>query len=438
MHQHIIVLLLDGVFLSGLAWLVWTHLASQGVSQAENPAQRRGRQLKPHSPRDCPLCCAANGQSVERQKTIAPWSRHKSSRGRPKVVESDGYACMNPACPYYRITDGDVHALVSHGQHGKRERIQRWRCEACGQTATERLNTALYRLKTPSWRVAEVSTALAEGVDISAASRIFGHHERTIARWLERSGQHAQRLHEHFFVHLVCEHLQLDELVANVRGLSERVWIWVAIDARTKMVPVIHIGRRKHDDAQRFVHQIWQRLANGCLPVFTSDGLNHYFYALTAHFGHWTLQPGHRLPVWQVASGLRYGQLHKVKVGYRLKNLYTVALCGTRTQLREALQTLCLSGRIMTAYVERFNLTLRQLVAPLSRRTWSLACRESHLGWHIEWLRAYYHFTRPHQSLRLPTAHRQRYRSRTPAMAAGLTYRRWRVRELLLMPVCPA
>jgi transposase-like protein len=301
-----------------------------------------------------------------------------------------------------------------------------------------RLNTALYRLKTPSWRVAEVSTALAEGVDISAASRIFGHHERTIARWLERSGQHAQRLHEHFFEHLVCEHLQLDELVTNVRGLSERVWIWVAIEARTKIVPVIHVGRRKHDDAQRFVHQIWQRLANGCLPVFTSDGLNHYFYALTAHFGHWTLQPSHRLPVWQVAAGLRYGQLHKVKVGYRLKNLYTVALCGTRTQLREALQTLCLSGRIMTAYVERFNLTLRQLVAPLSRRTWSLACRESNLTWHLEWLRAYYHFARPHQSLRLPTAHRQRYRSRTPAMAAGLTHRRWRVRELLLRPVCPA
>lgn len=150
---------------------------------------------------------------------------------------------------------------------------------------------------------AEVSTALAEGVDISAASRIFGHHERTIARWLERSGKHAQRLHAHFFVHLVCEHLQLDELVTKVRGVSERVWIWVALEAQTKIVPVIHVGQRKHEDAQQFVHEISQRLAAGCLPVFTSDGLNHYFYALTAHFGHWVVQTGHRLPVWQVASG---------------------------------------------------------------------------------------------------------------------------------------
>jgi hypothetical protein len=93
---------------------------------------------------------------------------------------------------------------------------------------------------------------------------------------------------------------------------------------------------------------------------------------------------------------------------------------------------------IMTAYVQRFNLTWRQLVAPLSRRTGSLACSQTSLAWPIEWLRAYYHFARPHESLRLPTTHRQRYRSRTPAMAAGLAHRRWRVRELLLMPVCPA
>ena len=34
------------------------------------------------------------------------------------------------------------------------------------------------------------------------------------------------------------------------------------------------------------------------MPVFTSDGLNHYFYALSAHFGQWVAQAGNRLPVW--------------------------------------------------------------------------------------------------------------------------------------------
>jgi hypothetical protein len=65
----------------------------------------------------------------------------------------------------------------------------------------------------------------------------------------------------------------------------------------------------------------------------------------------------------------------------------------------------------------------------------------------LSWWRAYYHFVRPHESLREVLAQPrfrggkripQRYRQRTPAMAAGLTYRRWTVRELLARPLPPA
>ena len=94
-----------------------------------------------------------------------------------------------------------------------------------------------------------------------------------------------------------------------------------------------------------------------------------------------------------------------------------------------------LTGKIMTAYVERVNLTLRQHLTPLSRRTWSLV-RDPHTLWmYLEWGRAYYHFCRYHDALRLPTQYPHRYRSRTPAMAAGLARRRWHVKELLLMPL---
>src|SRR5215831_141114 len=39
--------------------------------------------------------------------------------------------------------------------------------------------------------------------------------------------------------------------------------------------------------AYLLIHSLRQMLAPGCLPLFTSEGLNFYFYALTAHFGHW-------------------------------------------------------------------------------------------------------------------------------------------------------
>ena len=58
------------------------------------------------------------------------------------------------------------------------------------------------------------------------------------------------------------------------------------------------------------------------------------------------------------------------------------------------------------------------------------------------WYQAYYHFSRPHESLRLTRTRTNakgkevvRYRNRTPAMAAGLTRRRFTVKELLLLPL---
>ena len=45
--------------------------------------------------------------------------------------------------------------------------------------------------------------------------------------------------------------------------------------------------------------------------------------------------------------------------------------CGTRAQLQAALQTLGLSGRPNTVFVERVNLRVRRSVAGLALRTWN-------------------------------------------------------------------
>jgi hypothetical protein len=50
----------------------------------------------------------------------------------------------------------------------------------------------LYRLKTPSQQVAMVLSALAEGLDASAAERVFGYRQTTISSELRRwqPGEH--------------------------------------------------------------------------------------------------------------------------------------------------------------------------------------------------------------------------------------------------------
>ncbi len=143
-----------------------------------------------------------------------------------------------------------------------------------------------------------VLTALAEGLSLSAAGRVFGHRHATITTWVTRAGQHSATLHDRIFHNLHLPHIQFDELRTRLRCRAHMLWLWVAVDPLSKLMVVLHLGPRTQDAAHRVVHDLWQRLAAGCLPVFTSDGLNLYFYALTAHFGQWVTGAGRRARQW--------------------------------------------------------------------------------------------------------------------------------------------
>ena len=158
---------------------------------------------------------------------------------------------------------------------------------ACHTTFSAHRHTPLYRLKTSSRQVAVVLTARAFGLDPSAAERVFGYRQATITSWLSRTGEHAQTLHERFFRALQLPHLQLDELRTRLCSTKQVLWLWLAIDPLTKIIPVLQLGPRTQIAAQMVIHSLRQILAPGCLPLFTSDGLNLYFYALTGHFGQW-------------------------------------------------------------------------------------------------------------------------------------------------------
>ena len=154
--------------------------------------------------------------------------------------------------------------------------VNTFRCQACRTTFTSRRNTALYRLKTPSHQVAMVLAALAEGLDPSEASRVFGYRQATITTWLTRAGEHAQTLHERFFCHLHLPHLQLDELRTRLRCAKEVLWLWLAIDPCTKILPVLQLGPRTQKMAHLLIHSLRQLLAPGCIRGSSSKwtGIN--------------------------------------------------------------------------------------------------------------------------------------------------------------------
>jgi transposase InsO family protein len=100
--------------------------------------------------------------------------------------------------------------------------------------------------------------------------------------------------------------------------------------------------------------------------------------------------------------------------------------------------------KINTAFIERFNLTLRQGVSFLALRTWGMAQSTPDLEVSLEWWRADYHYVRCHASLRVKLSQSlarkgrqtpRQYRRQKPAMAAGFTPHRWTVFELLSYPL---
>jgi IS1 family transposase len=403
LHAFLFLLVVCLILSLTLLWrLDWFHpRPSHSSGRAMHSIAQR--LLKPRTPDDCPACRLAStplSAGGTAPAPVRPWSEVKSRRGAPKRVNTEGFACPSRKCLYFGITEARIHALVGDGKHGHAERIQTFRCQACRTT------------------------------------------------WLTRAGQHVRTLHERFCCHLRLPHLQLDELRTRLRSATQVLWLWLAIDPCTKILPVLQLGPRTQTMAHRLIHSLRQILAPGYLPLFTSDGLNLYFYALTAHFGQW-LQVGRRGRKgrrWQVASGLIYGQVKKSSRCRKLVRVSQVMRLGTETALKVTLQGLGYSGRLNTAFIERLNLTVRHGVAALARRTWATAQQSPHLLAHLEWWRAYYHFVRPHESLRVALNQPrerggnrlvQRYRPRTPAMAAGRTTRRWTAREVLLCPLLP-
>ncbi len=150
-HVYVFVLVVCLLLsLARLRRLCWFHLRP---STSRGGAKRSAlhRLLKPRCPDDCPACRLASTPS-----SAGPWPEVKSRRGAPKRIDTEGFACPDSFCPYFRITDAHVHALVGDGKHGRVERIQTFRGPACHTTFSARRDTPLYRLKTPSHQIAMV------------------------------------------------------------------------------------------------------------------------------------------------------------------------------------------------------------------------------------------------------------------------------------------
>jgi hypothetical protein len=124
----LLALILLGITLVLLAWRCH-HAWHRAVLRLPKCIRR----LHPSTPDDCPHCrLAATPRQGVPPATVRPWRERRSRCGAPRRVLTNGYACRTPGCMYFGITDSQVHAPVADGHQGRTDRIQQFRCQACG------------------------------------------------------------------------------------------------------------------------------------------------------------------------------------------------------------------------------------------------------------------------------------------------------------------
>ena len=265
-------------------------------------------------------------------------------------------------------------------------------------------------------RQIQILNALVEGVSIRSTERMMQTHRDTIMRLLVSVGERCQNLLDERLRSFRCAHLQLDEILTFVRKKERRLsvlerlnpeigdqYVFVAIDAETKLIPSFVVGKRDGHTALLFMTDLHQRLTGNGRIQLTTDGFYAYLEAIEHTFG----------------ADVHYAQLVKI---------YASVDAGpgrySPPRVAETVSTVIQGSpdpdHISTSYVERQNLTMRMAMRRFTRLTNAFSKKLANLKAALALHFAHYNFMRVHRTLRV-----------TPAMEAGMTGHVWTWVELL-------
>jgi hypothetical protein len=184
-----------------LAWLWRCHLSAAPSCAATTALVQR--LLQPRMPDDCPACrqlATAPPSTMPPRPPVTPWRERKSRRGAMGRIATQPFACPKRTCPYYQITDAQVHALLGDGIEAKAERMVTLGCQACRTTFTIRRfsphRDATLSAQNPIPARGRGADSVGTRLCVSAALRVFGYSAGTITRTLTRAGAHSATLHD--------------------------------------------------------------------------------------------------------------------------------------------------------------------------------------------------------------------------------------------------
>jgi IS1 family transposase len=259
-----------------------------------------------------------------------------------------------------------------------------------------------------------VIRCLVEGNSVRSTVRITGVSKNAIQRLTREIGDACLRFQDKILRNLTCRRLQCDEcwcfcyakdknLPDDMRGMPGvgSIWTWTALDADTKLIVSWRLGARDSANALRFMRDIEERLTHRV--QLTTDSANVYLNAVADTF-----------------QSIDYAMLHKLygRPDENPELRYSPAKClGTRKRK--------IMGNpdpdfVSTSFVERQNLNVRMQNRRYTRLTNAFSKKADMLAYSIAITFAYHNFVRVHQTL-----------GTTPAVAAGIVNRPWKVSDLV-------
>jgi IS1 family transposase len=204
-------------------------------------------------------------------------------------------------------------------------------------------------------------------------------------------------------VNLKVNYLQVDEIWTFVGKKQKRLrpeeldtelgdqYVFVALDAQTKLVPTFRVGKRSERLAASFMMELKTRINN--VFQLSTDSFSGYRQAVDRVFG----------------EDVHYGQIHKV---------YDEEPQGERRYSPARIVRAIIhpitgypdKKHISTSFVERQNLTMRMQMRRFTRLTNAFSKSLRHLEAALALHFFHYNFMRLHETIRV-----------TPAMQAGIS-----------------
>ena len=316
-------------------------------------------------------------------------------------------SCPNPECSLFDRR-GKHNIRLHSWQPLRRGRRRRYLCTACGQTFSGSQGTVYFRLQHPRQQFDEVVELRMEGVSMAAIARIKCLSWNTVARWLGKAAARATRFSEQRVRGLELVELQADEICTFAREKDHQTWIYTTIEVSSRLWPVARVGRRSWKSTLAVMRELAKRSLAGATPLIATDGYRYYKGAIRKVFG----------------GEAVYGQVIKIRRQDRVVQVERMPINCTRRELEAALEWSEDSKTLNTSFIERLNLTLRQGLAYLARRSPCHARSWPHLGAQVGLYQCFYNFCRPHSALRFGKE------IRTPAQQAGLASHRLTWREI--------